>query len=52
MLTLSLRAVTTIYGDSLKIVIEIPLSSAILGGPHSNDITTDDGTVVEKEFNL
>lgn len=43
---------STIYGDSLKIVIDIPQSSAILGGPHSNDITTEDGTVVGKEFNL
>lgn len=42
----------TIGGDNLKITVDIPQSSQILGGPHSNDITTDDGTVVGKEFNL
>lgn len=42
----------TIHGDNLKITIDIPQSSQILGQPHSNDITTDDGTVVGKEFNL
>jgi len=43
---------STICGDNLKIMVDIPQSSQILGGPHSNDITTDDGTVVGKEFNL
>lgn len=43
---------STVYGDNLKITIDIPQSTQILGGPHSNDITTDDGTVVGKEFNL
>ncbi len=43
---------STVYGDNLKITVDIPQSSQILGGPHSNDITTDDGTVVGKEFNL
>ncbi len=43
---------STVCGDGLKITVDIPRSSQILGGPHSNDITTDDGTVVGKEFNL
>ena len=43
---------STICGNNLKITVDIPKSSQILGGPHSNDITTDDGTVVGKEFNL
>lgn len=43
---------STIYGNNLKITVDIPKSSQILGGPHSNDITTDDGTIVGKEFNL
>ena len=43
---------STVHGDDLKITVDIPQSSQILGGPHSNDITTDDGTVVGKEFNL
>ncbi len=43
---------STIYGDNLKITVDIHKSKQILGGPHSNDITTDDGTVVGKEFNL
>lgn len=42
----------TICGDDLKITVDIPQSRQIFGGPHSNDITTDDGTVVGKEFNL
>lgn len=42
----------TICGDDLKITVDIPQSRKIFGGPHSNDITTDDGTVVGKEFNL
>lgn len=43
---------STICGDNLKLIVDIPQSSQIIGGPHSNDITTDDGTVVGKEFNL
>lgn len=43
---------STICGDNLKLIVDIPQSSQIIGGPHSNDITTDNGTVVGKEFNL
>ena len=43
---------STIYGNNLKLIVDIPKSSQILGSPHSNDITTDNGTVVGKEFNL
>lgn len=41
-----------VQGDNLKITVDIPQSDNILGAPHSNDITTEDGTVVGKEFNL
>lgn len=43
---------STVYGNNLKIKVDIPNSNQILGSPHSNDITTDDGIVVGKEFNL
>jgi hypothetical protein len=41
-----------ISGENLKIIVDIPQSKQILGSPHSNDITTDNGIVVGKEFNL
>lgn len=41
-----------VSGNNLKISVDIPAASNILGAPHSNDITTDDGTVVGKEFTL
>lgn len=41
-----------VEGDNLKITVDIPSAKNILGAPHSNDITTDDGTVVGKEFTL
>ena len=30
---------STVFGDNLKITVNIPQSSQILGGSHSNDIT-------------
>lgn len=42
----------TIAGNNLKISVDIPRSKQILGTPHSNDIMTDDGNIVGKEFNL
>lgn len=39
-------------GSELLIIVDVPNSSQLIGTPHSNDILTDEGVVVGKEFNL
>ena len=41
-----------VENDGLKVVVEVNNARNLLGSPHSNDITTDDGSVVGKEFTL
>lgn len=42
----------TVENDGLKVVVEVNNNYNLLGDPHSNDITTDNGSVVGKEFTL
>lgn len=39
-------------GDGLKVIVRVDNAKHLIGSPHSNDITTDNGTVVGKEFTL
>lgn len=41
-----------VKGDGLKVIVRVDNAKHLIGSPHSNDITTDNGTVVGKEFTL
>lgn len=41
-----------VAGNNLQLVIDIPGAANIKGTPHLNDVVTDNGTPVGKEFNL
>lgn len=39
-------------GNNLSLTVDVPNACNLLGTPHSNDIITDDGKVVGKEYTL
>ncbi|KAA6328749.1 hypothetical protein EZS27_022385 [termite gut metagenome] len=41
-----------VAGSNLQMIVDIPSSTAILGTPHSNDILTDKGDIVGKEYTI
>ena len=42
----------SVENDGLRVVVEVKKAAQLLGTPHSHDITTDEGSVVGKEFTL
>lgn len=41
-----------VQGEELTVIVDIPQSVSLKGVPHSNDIVTDLGNLVGKEFTL